>query len=96
MAQFINSTQTLTYGSFIYLMDSSAANISVTIPQMSGDYEFYNLDRIDNTVNDLTVILDQTTLMSGEASFKIYNFSNVTIMSLNGVWYPVAGYTKNR
>ena len=95
MAYVITGSETLVNQSIIYKVDISA-NATITIPEPPYDYEFYTLIRSDTNAVDATIVLDNTTLVSGESSFKLYNSSNVTLMSLNGVWELIAGYTKDR
>lgn len=93
---YINSDTTITWGQPFYLIDGTSNNVNITVPLMSNDFQFYNIVRVDSTANIVTIILDSTTLMSGEASFKLAGFSNVTIMSNNGTWIPISGYTEDR
>lgn len=92
----ITSTTTLSYGFPYYFIDATGGNITLTVPLMANDFQFYNIVRIDNSVNTVNIVLDSTTLMSGESNFNIYGFSNVAIMSNGGLWYPVNGYSKDR
>lgn len=96
MASTINTDTTLTLGFSFYFIDSSSGNLNITIPQMTGDYEIYNLYRKDNTSNIVNIILDNSNLITGESTFNFYEKSIITLMSLNNEWVIIAGYSKDR
>lgn len=93
----INSDTTLTWGSSFYFIDASTNNINLTIPEMLNDLQFYNIYRIDsNDTNTVSIILDSSTLITGESTFNLYAKANITIMSTNNVWAIISGYSKDR
>jgi len=96
MIQTVTSTSTLTSGYTLYFIDATNNSIDATIPQMTNDNQYYNMVRIDNSSNTVNIILDNSSLITSETSFKLYPISNVMIMSLNSVWIPMNGYTKDR
>lgn len=93
MAQFINSTQTLVSGAAIYLVDCTAGNVTLTIDSITYDYESYNINRIDNTVNTLTIVLTEP-LVSSEYTFDLDGYLSIGIIALSSIWYPISGATK--
>lgn len=95
MATIINETSTLTYGAFAYLVDATAGNITLTVPLMDYDYQFYTIVRTDNSTNIVNVVLDSTTLNTLETNFNLAGYENIGIMSLGGTWWPVSGATNN-
>jgi len=92
----VTTTQTLALGYSLYFIDASAGNITLTIPQMTGDYQFYNLIRIEGGSNTVTLITDSATLLSGESTWSLYPNSNISLMSSGGSWAIIGGYSEQR
>lgn len=94
MAEFINSSQTLTFGAAIYFIDCSAGNITITVPAIDYDYQSYTINRVDNSEHTLNIVLTTNTLSSSETNFNLGGYLSVGIMALNNLWYPVSGATR--
>lgn len=94
MAEFINSSQTLTFGAAVYFIDCSGGNITITIPAIDYDYQSYTINRTDNSTNTLNIVLTTNTLSSGETNFDLAGYLSIGLMALNNLWYPVSGATR--
>jgi hypothetical protein len=92
---FINSTDTITFGSPVYFIDATNNDIVITIPSITNDFLFCNFVRVDNSSYNVSFSLNDQ-LISGETSFNFYGFSNVSFMSYSSNWHLVSGYTKDR
>ena len=91
----VTNDTTLNLNANLYFINS-LLNITVTLSDIINDMEFYNLIRIDNSTNIVTINLGNCKLCTGESQFNMEPMTNITLMSKNNIWYPISGYTKMR
>lgn len=83
----INGDITLSYDYDVYIVDGSLQNITLTLPNIVSDGIFYNIKRIDNSTNTVTITGSQT--IDNQSSIILRQKSNITLNSLNNLWYSV-------
>lgn len=92
----VTTDTTLSTPNIICIIDATNNDVTVTISLMTANRQYYCLTRLDNGPNTVSIVLQGSTLSTGESSFKLYGSSNVTIASYANKWMPILGYTKDR
>lgn len=84
------SNTTLDFGYNAYLVDATSNNITLTMPQQTGDGPNFLISRIDNSVNTVTIDGNGATI-NGSSTVTLGGQSNVLLVLYSDDWYTVSG-----
>lgn len=85
------ATETLDFGWDTYILDASSNSITFTMQASSGDGPQFAFSRIDNTLNTVTIEAESGGSINGASTLTLAPYENVTLVSLDNVWYTIHG-----
>ena len=91
------SAQTLSADNFVVLVDCSATNINITLPQTSSHNErVYTIKKIDKSTHKIKVTVGDTSSegIDGETSIEIksqYAYVTIVSSSAKSMWFIIGG-----
>ena len=88
----VNTNTNIDDGYDTYIVDASAGNITLTLPNITADGYFFTIKRIDtNDSNTVTLVGTGGQEIDDLASILVTIGMNVTVNSINGEWRSVNG-----
>jgi hypothetical protein len=83
----ITTSGTLSTEQDVYIVDASGGNITLTLPDITGDGMNYELRRIDTSINTVDIARGGSDLIDTATSISLNTFSSIKLHSLGNVWY---------
>jgi hypothetical protein len=86
----VTTTQTLSTGFGLYLIDAAGGNLTLTLPNIIADGLNFSLRRLDSAVNANTVTLQGFSgaqTIDGAASVLVLNEQATKVIAYNTKWY---------
>ena len=88
----VDTNTTLDFGYDTYLVDASANNVELTLPEASGDGPSFIISRIDNSTNTVSIAPGTGSNLNGSTSAKTLGANeNVRLVLQNNDWYTILG-----
>lgn len=73
----------------LLLVDCSSGDVVITLPLASVIINYFNIKRIDSSINTLTITTTDSELIDSVSSLTLESFENVTLMANSSQYYII-------